>query len=377
MREAFPILSGSTYLNTCSLGALARPVREAVEGHLDAWDRRGASAWYDEWLATLERARGAFAELIGAHHEEVALAPNVSTALSTIASGIDWEERGRVVSTELDFPTVAHQFHARREAELELVASPDGVQVPAKAIEGALTDDTAALVTSQVFFTSGAIQDIARLSAVANEHDALSIVDAYQATGQLETNVNELGCDVLITGGLKWLLGGTGIAYLYVSRAAQDRLDPSIAGWFGDTDPFAFDPSAYQPRPDARRFELGTPSVPSVAAGLAGMEIISSLTPARIRERQTELTTDLYERLDDEGYSLATPREPDERAGIVMIEVDDPAGTVERLANQGIIVDHRPGRVRVSPYFYNTPDEMARFVDALVEHTTPVQRVGG
>ena len=112
---------------------------------------------------------------------------------------------------------------------------------------------------------------------------------------------------------------------------AQDRLDPETAGWFADREQFAFDTSTFRPRQDARRYELGTPSLPSVHAGRAGLEIVDEIGPHRIRARQTELTDAL----------------------------------VERLADRDIIVDHRPGRVRISPYFYNTEDELQRVVDAL------------
>ena len=139
-------------------------------------------------------------------------------------------------------------------------------------IEGLLSERTAALVTSHVLFTSGAVQDVARLSSAARRAGAVSIVDAYQGTGQLPTDVRSIGCDVLLTGGLKWLLGGTGICYAYVSRGAQARLTPTIAGWFGDADQFAFDGTRFRPRDDARRYELGTPPLPSVFAGSAGLE---------------------------------------------------------------------------------------------------------
>lgn len=366
-RDDFPILEQATYLNSCSLGALARPVRQAIEGHLDDWDRQGASAWYGPWMERLTDTRAAFARLVGARADEVALFPNVSTALSVLASGLTYDERDRIVTTELDFPTVAHQWHARQGVTVDRVASQDGVRVEAQAIEDALDGDVAALATSHVCFSTGFVQDIGRLSRAAERAGALSIVDAYQGTGQLPTDVGKIGCDVLIAGGLKWLLGGTGIVYAYVSRQAQARLSPQIAGWFGDADPFAFDGSRFQPRPGAQALELGTPALPSVHAGLAGLEIVERLTPEAIRRRQTELVDDLWDRFEDLGFRLATPPRSQERAGILMVELPDPQDTVAKLADRGIIVDSRPGRLRISPYFYNTLEETAEVAEAVLD----------
>jgi selenocysteine lyase/cysteine desulfurase len=150
-----------------------------------------------------------------------------------------------------------------------------------------------------------------------------------------------------------------------VEPEAQDRLDPETAGWFADREQFAFDTSTFRPRQDARRYELGTPSLPSVHAGRAGLEIVDEIGPHRIRTRQTELTDALVERLADRGFTIATPQASEERAGIVMVDGDAPARVVDRLADRDIIIDHRPGRVRISPYFYNTEDELQRVVDAL------------
>src|SRR5581483_5188778 len=163
------------------------------------------------------------------------------------------------------------------------------------------------------------------------------LLDAYQATGQLPTNVRELGVDAYVTGGLKWLLGGPGVAFLYVRRELHAELHPALAGWFGHQDQFAFDSASFRPHLNARKFEMGTPATAAVYAASAGLDLILE----------------------------ATPEDERERAGIVMVRLADPAAAVKALAAEGIIVDHRPGRVRVSPYFYNTELEVERFVDAI------------
>jgi selenocysteine lyase/cysteine desulfurase len=217
-RDEFPVFRKRAYLNTCSLGPLARRVRAAHDRFLDEWEDRGAAAWYDRWMDEIAALRGKFARAIGASPEEVAIAPSVSVALSGIASCLDTRARPKVVMSDLDFPTVSYQWAVKPGVERVLLPSQDRIAVSPEAYEEAIDESTAAVATSHVFYLSGAIQDLGRIARAARAHGALSIIDAYHATGQLPTDVHAAGVDVLVTGGLKWLLGGTGIALLYVRR---------------------------------------------------------------------------------------------------------------------------------------------------------------
>src|SRR5919201_919312 len=262
-RGEFPIFRDKIYLNTCSLGALGERTRRRVAEFLDIWQRRGASAWYDVWWGALDELRARYARVVNAGAQEIALAPSISVALSAVAEALDYARRPRVVVTSLDFPTVAYQWLAKRPRGVELVVveSPDRISVPVEAIARAVDERTALVATSHVYFTSGAIQDIAAVAAVAHRHGALALVDAYQSVGQVPVDVQTAGVDFLTAGGLKWLLGGPGIVFLYAREEQARRLAPQIAGWFGHKNQFAFDPRTLELHDDARRFELGTPSL--------------------------------------------------------------------------------------------------------------------
>ncbi len=368
-REAFPTLTRKTYLNTCSLGLLSVDTRAAVTQFLDLWEEYGASAWYRIWLSEVQACREKFARLINASPDEIAILPNVSSALSILAS---CDVPGtNVVSASMDFPTIPYQWHAKPGMEVRLAPTPDDVSTPFSGYESNVDRETAWLATSHVFYTSGAIQDARRLAGLAHANGALFLLDAYQATGQIPVDVKALDCDAYLTGGLKWLLGGPGICYLYVKRELHERLAPTATGWFAHADQFAFDTSTFRPHADARRFEAGTPAVAAVYAGSAGLDTILRHGPAAIAARTTELARDLAERLEDAGYQLAAPEDPTRRSAIVAVRRESPAPIVKALAAEGIIVDHRPGRVRVSPYFYNTVEENERFVNALARASQP------
>jgi len=366
-RGEFPIFRDSVYLNTCSLGALGERSRRKVAEFLDLWQRRGASAWYDVWWEALDDLRARYGRLVNAAAGEIALAPSISVALSAVAESIDYGKRPRVVITSLDFPTVAYQWLAKAQQGVELVVveSPDRITVPVDAIARAVDDRTALVVTSHVYFTTGAIQDIKRVAAVAHDRGALCLIDAYQSVGQIPVDVQETGVDALVAGGLKWLLGGPGIVFLYMREAVARRLEPRISGWFGQRDQFAFDPRALTLHEGARRFEMGTPALPAVYAQLGGLEYIEEIGVPMIRNVTAALTEDLIATLRGAGFKPRVAADPRERSAIVMVPMPDPATSVRHLAAGGIIADTRPGHVRFSPFFYNVQEDHVRSTERL------------
>lgn len=368
-RAEFPIFRQRTYFNTCSLGALSTRVQAAVHQFTELWDASGAAAWYGPWLAEIERLREGFAAVIGASPDEVGIFPSVTAALTAVASAFEYRERSRVLISDLEFPTTVYQWLVKepRGVQLEILRSPDRLTIPVDAYASAVDARTQLVVGSHVYFTSGVIQDIAALARVAHRHGAYCLIDAYQSVGQLPVDVHAAGVDFLITGGLKWLLGGPGIAYLYVRRDLAPRLHPTDVGWFAHREQFAFDITQFAYADGARRFEGGTPSVAAVYAGRAGIEIVTELGVARIRRRQVELVDTVVNEARRRGLHPRTPARAEGLAGIVTIPRRDPKAVVAALAQRGIIVDFRPGLVRLSPYFYNTLEECRRVVTAIAE----------
>jgi len=366
-RGEFPIFQSSVYLNTCSLGALGERSRRKVAEFLDLWQSRGASAWYDVWWEALGDLRARYGRIVNAVPAEIALAPSISVALSAVAESLDYRRRPKVVITSLDFPTVAYQWLAKVAGGVELVVveSPDRISVPVEAIARAVDERTALVVTSHVYFTTGAIQDIKQVAEVAHAHGALCLIDAYQSVGQIPVDVQDAGVDALVAGGLKWLLGGPGIVFLYVREAVARRLEPRISGWFGQREQFAFDPRTLTFHDDARRFEMGTPSLAAVYAQLGGLEYIEEIGVPRIREVTAALTEDLIATVRAAGFKPKVAAEPERRSAIVMIPMPDPAAAVRHLAAGGVIVDSRPGHVRFSPFFYNVQDDYVRATERL------------
>jgi selenocysteine lyase/cysteine desulfurase len=327
----------------------------------------GASAWYELWMGEIERLRTSVAGLLGCGVHEVALFPHVSAGLSAVASALDYAGRSRVVCADLDFPTLSHQWLARERdgVEVAFARTPDGMGVPPQAYAEMVDERTCLVATSHVFFTTGWRQDLAALATLAHDNGALLLVDAYQSAGIIPLPVKELGVDMLMSGGLKWLLGGPGIAWLYVDERLHEQLDPRTTGWFAVEDQFAFNTTERRLRSDARRLEGGTPSPAAVYAARAGIDLVLDQGVERLGARTLELVGELTGSARQRGWDVLVPGSAEQRSGIVVIPHPDPHAAVAALAKEHIIVDARPTGIRISPYAYNNSGDLERLLEGL------------
>jgi len=368
-RDEFPILDRKTYLNSCSLGALSQRSIQGMSRYLEMWNEWGAHAWYEIWLGEIAKARQKFATLIGAQLHEVAIAPSVSAAVSSIATALDYSVRNKVVLADMDFPTLAYQWLVKERlgVECRFVKSPDRIYTPPELFESEVDEKTALIATSRVFYTSGYIQDVRAVADIAHKHGAYVLIDDYQGTGQIPINVNAMDIDFLVTGTLKWLMGGPGLSFVYIREGLLPQIQPTITGWFGHREQFKFKTQEFEFRPEATRVEMGTPAVPTIYTANGGLDIVLEISVERICERTRYLTNDLLAQVREHGWNVLAPNEPERRSSIVMVAIERPEEVVKALVDRDIITDSRPGLLRISPYFYNTIEENAIVIDAIAE----------
>ena len=339
-RSEFPILQRKTYVNSCSLGALSNRSMQGLEQFMEMWNEWGAHAWYEIWLGEIAKLRQKFAAIIGAQLHEVAIAPSVSVALSSIATALDYSQRDNVVMADMDFPTLAYQWLVKERlgVECRFVESPDRIYTPPELFEREVDSKTALIATSRVFFTSGYIQDVRAVADIAHKHGAYILVDDYQGTGQIPIDVIKMDIDFLVTGTLKWLMGGPGLALVYIREELIPQLRPTIAGWFGHREQFNFKTREFVFRDDATRVELGTPAVPAIYSANGGLDIVREIGVERICERTRFLTNDLIARARERGWAIRAPQEPECRSAIVMLEIDHPEELVKALVARNIVL---------------------------------------
>jgi len=276
-RAEFPILARKVYLNSCSLGALSTRAEQRILQFHEEWHSYGASAWYETWLGRIDELRGRVAGMLNAGKAEIAVTHSTSAALTTIASSLDYSKRNRVVVAQLDFPTVAYQWLVRPGVEVVLVPSDDNATIDPERFADYIDERTALVATGHVFYATGAIQNVTRIAEIAHAAGALCLIDGYQALGQIPVDLSSLGVDFYVGGPLKWLLGGPGLCYLWVRPDLIRALQPQTTGWFAHREQFAFDTAHFEPKDDARRFELGTPALHMVHSALGGQEIIDAV----------------------------------------------------------------------------------------------------
>ncbi len=203
-------------------------------------------------------------------------------------------------------------------------------------------------------------------------------MDDYQSSGTRPLDVKAMGCDFLVTGTLKYLLGSSGLAFLYVRRELLDevaKLEPLVTGWFGQERPFDFDVERATYHHTARRFETGTPPVPNLYAGLAGLEALEDVGAETVAAAVEDLASRLIAGARERGFEVLTPEEPEHRGPLVVLGCRDAARLVELLAGKDIVVSARGNGLRVSFHYYNLPEDVDALFRVLDESPDLVGRV--
>jgi selenocysteine lyase/cysteine desulfurase len=366
VRHRFPVFEHRVYINSCSQGALSDSVREAYRRYLDDWDEHGAP--WEYWVGRLEAVRSAIAQLVNAAEDEIAVTTSVSAGVSALASGLDFGDgRDTVVVSDFEFPTIGQIWHAQERRGVRVVHVPaeaDGT-IPLERFESAIDERTALVAVTHVCFRNGGRLDVAGVSSLAHERGALCLVDAYQTVGSLPVDVRALGCDFLAAGVLKYLLGSAGLGFLYCRRELIERIAPTATGWFADRDIFEMDIHDYSPAASARRFEAGTPPVPSTYAAIAGIELMEEIGIPETEAHVRELNAILRDGLDDLGARVVTPREPEHSGALVCVRSGDVDALVAALADEGIVTSSRDDNLRISAHCYNTAGDVEAVLAAL------------
>jgi selenocysteine lyase/cysteine desulfurase len=358
-RHRFPIFEQRVYINSCSQGALSDAVRDSYEQYLADWDEYGAP--WEYWVERQEAARAAFAGLVNAEPDEVAVTTSLSAGVSALASGLRFARRSKVVLTDWEFPTIGQIWHAQEARGARVVHGSTLDE-----LDRLIDDDTLLVAVTHVSYRSGAMTDVPKIVELAHERGALVLLDAFQSIGSLPVDVKELGVDFLGAGVLKYLLGSAGLGFFYCRRELVERVWPTQTGWFADENIFAMDHTDYSPAHTAARFQSGTPPVPAIYAGIAGIELMQEIGIAATREHVNKLNDHFAAGVDDLGATLATPR--DAHGALMCVKSTDARALVMALDADGIVTSDRDGNLRVSAHCYNTVEDVDAVLAALQRH---------
>jgi selenocysteine lyase/cysteine desulfurase len=366
-RSRFAGLRDMTYLASCSQGALSDELSSALAEFQQSMLELG-NPW-GCWAAKVEQARAAFAAHIGASPDEIAIVSCASEAAYQVASGQAYAPRDGIVTTELEFPSIAYVWLGQRPrgATVRFAATHDGFAD----LDGyaAAIDETTALVSAPlVTYRHGQRFPVADIAALAHERGARMFVDVYQAAGVEPIDVDVLNCDYLVAGTLKYLLGVPGLAFLYVRAGVRHDVDPQLTGWFGRRDPFSFDPRTLDFADTARRFEVGSPSVTAAYGAIAGLSLLAQVDATAIRQHVATLTASLDEQLRAAGERIASPADAARRGPQVAVHDDDPVALADYLAARRIITSPRTDLLRIAVHYYCDQSDVDTAVSAIADY---------
>ena len=367
-RPEFPIVERTRYLVSHSLGAMPLRAEAGLREYARTWRERGVRAWAEGWWTLPLDAGDAGGRIIGAAPGSVVMHQNVSVCQSLVLSCFDLSgRRNKIVCEELNFPTVlyVYQAHADLGARLTTVKSDDGITVPLDRFLAAIDETTLLVPLSHVIFRSGAVQDVAAITRRAHEVGAYVVADLYQSAGTVPVDVGAWDVDFATGGSVKWLCGGPGAGYLYVAPRLQNELRPRLTGWAAHPHPFAFE-LQHDWAEGVARFQHGTPGVPALSAASGGYSVVEEVGVAAIRAKSMRQVSLLIELASEHGLAPRAAARPEERGGMVILDVDHGEAVTRELLRRETIVDYRPGAgIRVSPHFYTSDDELRGVVDEI------------
>ncbi|MCL5115793.1 MAG: aminotransferase class V-fold PLP-dependent enzyme [Firmicutes bacterium] len=363
-RQQFSIFPDTAYCASCSQGALSYRVQSAIEAFLQGWSQEGAQ--WDRWMEAVERARSLFARLIHASPDDIAVVGSASEAAYQVISSLPDRGRGEVVSSRLEFPSIAQVWLNNASGSVHF-ADENGLEVRAEQYARCLSEKTGLVSVPLVSYKNGFRPPVQEIVDMAHQWDSPVVVDAYQGIGVVPVDVRALDCDFLVAGSLKYLLGTGGVAFLYVSPRWRERMRPRLTGWFGRTNPFAFNPELVDFHASARRFEAGTPAVMAATAAVSALELINELDAEAVVRHVQGLVNRLRDALEARKMRTLGGPAVGSWGPMLAIAVDDVMDFDRHLRSHGIVASPRGSAVRLSFHYYNAASDIARIERALDE----------
>ncbi|MHA2210695.1 MAG: aminotransferase class V-fold PLP-dependent enzyme [Candidatus Thorarchaeota archaeon] len=361
LSEMFPSLSDMAYFNNSARGMPPITAFDAMKSYLD--DRLYNRGGFEESLRLYKSVRELLATLLGGEVRNYGYVSNTSAGINHIAHSIEYPKNSNIVICDLEFPSnyIPWQNISKLyDVELRVVKSQDGA-APLDAFKELIDDNTRVVAVSHVQFGTGYRHDVVELAKITHKAGGYLVGDPIQSAGYIETDLVKLGVDFAAAQSHKWLIGPIGAGYLYVSDNVIEHTSPKFIGWFGVKNFIDFDYSEREPMEDARKFQLGSPAKIAYVGLEESLKTLLSI-PGKDRERAAlDNANYLRKRLvenDIECYDFG----PKNNSAIVSCVVPDVEELNKELAKDKIICSIRGGRLRVSPHFYNTYEDLERLM---------------
>jgi selenocysteine lyase/cysteine desulfurase len=372
--DQFPVLGKWNFLNHAGVSPMPRVVAEAVRNAVDQCE--SAAYLGVDWFADIEKVKDESARLINGDRADIAMVKNTSEAVSIVAQGLDWQAGDRIVTANIEYPANVYPWmEAARKFGLDLVMVPeetdrnDRRQVPIEKIIAELEKPRTRLLTlSHVEFASGQRHDLAALGQFCRERGILFFVDGIQSLGALPVDVKAMNIDFLGACGHKWMMGPLGAGLFYIRRELHDRVRPIVMGASSVINELDYGNYDFTLKPDARRYESGTPNLLGCVGFCAALGMLQSVGIPAIADRLKLLTDRLAAGLELKGYQVISPRDAGAWSGMICFTSsshDHETVAAMLRKDHKIEIAVREKRMRASPHFYNTEAQIDQLLAAL------------
>jgi cysteine desulfurase / selenocysteine lyase len=367
--EQFPVKRRWAFLDHAAVAPLSGPAQQAIVAWAADMAENG-DAYLERWIKRVEEVRLSAGRLLGADPRDLAFIKNTSEGICFVAEGFPWQPGDNVVTAAEEYPANLYPWMnlAGRGVETRLAPSR-GRRLEIDDIFHLVDARTRVISLSFVEYASGFRNDLEAIGTRCRQRGIYFFVDAIQGLGVLPLDVSRLPIDFLAADGHKWLLGPEGAGLFYIRRDLVDLLHPISIGWKSVLNAADFSRTEFRLRPHAGRWESGTLNVGGISGLGASIDLLLEHGLPHVTDQVLNLTDYLCARLARAGIEVASSRVDKERSGIVSFVC--PAAALEPCLKScreaGVILNQRAGRLRASPHFYNSQDDIDRLIDRL-EH---------
>lgn len=388
-RSDFPLIVNSSIAYLDNAATAQRP-QCVIDAESDFYLRHNANPMRGLYELSIEatdiyeNARETVRKFIGAAStEEVVFTRNTTESLNLVAYsyGLTHVKAGDEVlvsimehhSDLLPWQMVCHQTGAKLRF---IDCEPDG-SVDLNKVDELITDKTKIVAMTQVSNVLGRQYPVREVAKLAHDKGAVMVVDGAQSTPHMPVNVQELDADFFAFSGHK-VFGPMGIGVLYGRRDLLDAMPPFLSG--GEMiESVTRESAVYAELP--HKFEAGTVNAAGAAGLKAALDYVNSIGFDELMRREHALTERAFNAVRNIPHvQVLGSDKAEEHTGIVTFVVDGvhPHDISEILSSDGIAV--RAGHhcaqpllkhlghlstTRASLAFYNTEDEVDRFVASL------------
>lgn len=373
IRGQFYLRDDTTYLQGGTVGPSARPTIEHTIDLLRGLEEDPLHLGTDGLLQpALDETRQKLAAFVNAPPEQIALVLNTTMASNIPAQGLTWERGTEILMSDQEYPAIKNlwQFVADRDGLtirwVSLPVPPEKPEELVAAYAGGITDKTSVMIFSHVYFTTGLATPIKALTELAHSHDAVAFIDGAHAVGMMPLDLKDVGCDFYISSTHKWLLAPKGTGFLYLDAKYQDRMRPVVIGhniW---------------PTGHASRYDVaGTRDVTHFAGLGKAIDFQNEIGwESKIRPYCLGLSKYLKEQALERirGSRLTIPLDPSMSGFITSFTIEGiDLGKVCQILWEDYKIEVTANSAndlqffRVSTHFYDSYDDVDRFIDSVNE----------